>query len=234
MGRRRVEIKCIFDEFPDDASDLALVAIDVIRATTTAVTAVASGWRCFPVATLEEALRVAAKVDNPLLVGEIAGDLPDGFDFNNSPSEVARRTDRWRPIILLSTGGTRLLREAAQRSPVYVACLRNYIAQARVLAAQARSVLLLARATRGEFREEDQLCCAWIAQLLITEHFEPVGETETLVDRWRNASVDELESGASVEYLARSAQLEDWMFIRAHIGDLPGTYVLAGDEVLEA
>ena len=54
-----------------------VVGIDVIRATTTAVTAVAAGRRCFPVASLEEAVPLAARLANPLLVGELGGNRPD-------------------------------------------------------------------------------------------------------------------------------------------------------------
>src|SRR6187455_751440 len=49
--------------------DHAIVAIDVIRATTTLVTAVSLGFRCFPVPSLEHAVPLAAKLDRPLLVG---------------------------------------------------------------------------------------------------------------------------------------------------------------------
>jgi hypothetical protein len=52
----------------------------MIRASTTAVTAVAAGRLCFPVASLEAAVPLAARLDNPLLVGELVkhwGDAPD-------------------------------------------------------------------------------------------------------------------------------------------------------------
>jgi phosphosulfolactate phosphohydrolase-like enzyme len=41
--------------------DWTVVGVDVIRATTTAVTAVAAGRRCFPVASLEEAVPLARR-----------------------------------------------------------------------------------------------------------------------------------------------------------------------------
>lgn len=48
----------------------AVVAVDVIRASTTIATAVSMGRRCFPVPSLEAAWRVAARLCNPLLAGE--------------------------------------------------------------------------------------------------------------------------------------------------------------------
>ena len=69
-----------------------------------------------------------------------------------------------QPIILLSTSGTRLIAEAVRHGITYACCLRNAAAQARYLLAQDRDVLILGADSRGEFREEDQLCAARIAR----------------------------------------------------------------------
>src|SRR5437764_9210822 len=90
-----------------------VVGMDVIRATTTAVTAVAAGRRCFPVRSIEAAVPLAARLDNPLLVGELGGNMPYGFHLQNSPAEMDRRVELERPVILLSTSGTRMLSEVA-------------------------------------------------------------------------------------------------------------------------
>src|ERR1700738_1319704 len=91
----------VIDSFPESLAHYqkgyAIVAIDIVRATTTAITAVASGRRCFPVPTLGAALEVARGLDNPLLVGEQRGVIPAGFHLNNSPSELLVRTDIQRP-----------------------------------------------------------------------------------------------------------------------------------------
>ena len=87
----------IIDCFPESAlrynRGYAIVAVDVIRATTTIATAVSRGWRCFPVPSLEAAWRVSAKLHNPLLMGEVRGVVPEGFEMNNSPAALAHRTD---------------------------------------------------------------------------------------------------------------------------------------------
>lgn len=110
----------VIDCFPASASrypaDYAIVAIDVVRATTTAITAAAAGRRCFPIPTLGAARALANKmIGNPLLVGEQKGFLPAGFDLNNSPSELLARDDIDRPVILLSSTGTGLCYEASKR-----------------------------------------------------------------------------------------------------------------------
>ena len=97
----------VIDCFPERARDYweghAIVAIDVIRATTTAITSVDRGRRCFPVSTVADALALRARLPDALLVGELRGRTPAGFDLGNSPAALAQRTDVERPAILLSS-----------------------------------------------------------------------------------------------------------------------------------
>src|SRR6185437_8850419 len=130
MAQRSVVIDFLPERAAVHRGDRAIVAIDVIRATTTAVTAVALGRRCFPAATIEAAAELAAKLEHPLLVGEIGGQIPDGFDISNSPTQLEQLADVSRPIVLLSTSGTLLLAESRGAEAVYAGCLRNVQAQA--------------------------------------------------------------------------------------------------------
>ncbi|MBI3005428.1 MAG: 2-phosphosulfolactate phosphatase [Ignavibacteriales bacterium] len=167
--QRKVVIDCFPGSTEKYEERYAIVAIDVIRATTTAVTAVARERRCFPVPSIEAALPVAARLNNPLLVGELGGNMPYGFDLTNSPAQVDARTDVDRPMILLSSSGTQLIHGAQKGEAAYVACLRNYEALARYIARCHDRVAVIGAGTRNEFREEDQMCCAWIAELLLEE-----------------------------------------------------------------
>src|SRR5437879_1743632 len=107
--RRTVVIDCFEESLQPYRNGHAIVAVDVIRATTTAVTAVARGRKCFPVPSIEQAVSLTRKLSEPLLVGELGGSMPYGFDLNNSPADLEVRTDIHRPVILLSTSGTRLI-----------------------------------------------------------------------------------------------------------------------------
>jgi 2-phosphosulfolactate phosphatase len=216
------------------AADRTTVCVDVFRATTTAVTAVTSGRRCFPVASLEEALPVAAALDRPLLVGELGGSMPYGFDLQNSPDAIARRPDVWRPAILLSTSGTPLLTSAAASGQAYAACLRNWSATADHVIDDARAeVDVVGAGTRGEFREEDQLCCAWIAARLMAAGFEPAdAATADLAARWRDAAVDEAAAGKSAAYLRDTGQTRDIEFVLSHVDDLSSICVMASGELV--
>ncbi len=232
MQRKTVVIDGFPESLPDYRHGYAIVAVDIIRATTTAVTCVALGRRCFPAPTLEAAVPLAARLPNPLLVGELGGSMPYGFDLNNSPADLEARTDIHRPMLLLSTSGTRLICGAAEGQAMYVACLRNYSAQIAYLAAHHPAVAVIGAGSRGEFREEDQLCCAWIAAGLLAAGYEPQNEsTVAIVERWRNMPVDAIVDGASAEYLRKTGQSRDLEFILTHIDDLNEIYRFERGEV---
>src|SRR3981081_4106514 len=127
----KVTIGCFHEHLPPVAREATVVAIEGIRAPTTAITAVAAGHSLSPAGSMEAAVRLAADLDRPILAGELGGVQPYGFDMQNSPSEMLDLEDSSRPIILLSTSGTRLMMEAADRGVCHAACLRNASAQAR-------------------------------------------------------------------------------------------------------
>lgn len=231
-----VTIDCFTDLLPAYPPDAMVVGVDVIRATTTAITAVAAGRRCHVVPTLEEAMRLQGLLDEPLLAGELGGNMPYGFDLNNSPAAMASQPDPARPAILLSSSGTRLLTlSAAQHATTGVACLRNWRAQADAIAARGPgTVVLIGAGTRGEFREEDQLCCAWMAARLVERGYQAAGSTRRLIDEWRDAPAEVIAEGPSARYLRDSGQLADLTFILEHVDDLDTAFEVHGTEVVRS
>lgn len=228
--------KVVIDYLPESVrhyrEGYAIVAIDVIRATTTAISSVAAGWRCFPVSSLEHALPVAARLNHPLLVGELGGNMPYGFDVTNSPAKLARRPDNSRPIILLSSSGTRLIVDAAPADAVYLCCLRNVAPTAEFLAERHNRVAVIGAGTRGEFREEDQMCCAMVAARLMDQGFEAEdSNTAEIVARWQSAADDEWLQSKSVQYLKDSDQLDDLAFVQAHRDDISAVFMMKHGEV---
>ena len=228
-----VVINC-FQENPKIERDgYAVVAIDVIRATTTAITAAAAGWRCFPVPSKEAALLLQERLTNGLLAGEVSGDTPDEFELTNSPAEIAARQDIHRPLILLSSSGTKLIHAARECDFTYLACFRNFAALSQHLIDRHSRVVLIGAGTRGEFREEDQICCAWIARELIDAGYEAEDErTQCIVDLWGTAPAEACLCSKSVAYLRRSGQIKDLDFTLEHVNDLPHVFTMRDGEVV--
>jgi 2-phosphosulfolactate phosphatase len=226
----------VIDCFPEHAAryrkGYAVVAVDVVRATTTAITAAAARRRCFPVATLEAALELAGRLGNALLAGEQGGVIPPGFDLNNSPAQLLAHNEVERPVILLSSSGTKLCHEAANSDAAFVACLRNYTSLAGYLAARFPKVAVIGAGSRNEFREEDQLCCAWLAQCLLDLGYVSADDsTLEIVRRWRNKPVDAWVGNKSASYLKNSGQSADLDFILEHVADLNDPFALENGEV---
>lgn len=209
-----------------------IVAVDVIRATTTAITAAATGWRCSPVPTIEAALALAQELDNPLLAGESSGEMPVGFEMDNSPAELISRSDTHRPLVLVSSSGTKVIHKAAGCEAVYLACFRNHSVLAGYLAERHPRVAIIGAGSLGEFREEDQMCCAWIAAGLMSKGYLPENpQTAALVSRWRDAPPNACLCSRSVDYLRRTGRLRDLDFILAHVDDLRAVFTVRNGEV---
>lgn len=222
----------VYPNMPEAGDGFAIVGIDVIRATSTAVTAVAAGRRCYPVPSIEAAVPLAGRLQDPLLVGELGGNMPYGFHLQNSPAEMDRKVHLDRPVILLSTSGTKLLCEAARHGVTYAACLRNVGAQADHLISQHERVHLLTGESRGEFREEDRLCCGRIARRLLDAGYEPDGAfVEEIVKHWGDAPDTSFLDGHSVQYLTATGQYHDIEFILSHIDDLGSVFQMRDGEL---
>lgn len=234
LRRKTVAIDCFPESLSRYREGYAVVAVDVIRATTTAITCVVLGRKCFPVPSIDAAVPLAARLTNPLLVGELGGTMPYGFDLNNSPAALEGRTDIHRPMIFLSTSGTPLMCGGVESQAMYVACLRNYRAQIAHLVAHHPRVAVIGAGSRAEFREEDQLCCAWIAEGLLAAGYESENEqTLAVVKRWQGAPVESITTGASARYLRNTDQLKDLDYILAHIDDLDEVYRFERGQVVK-
>jgi len=227
----------IVDCFPSAAlryqDDYAIVAVDVIRATTLAITAVADGRRCLVAASLEDADVIRDGLGDALLAGELGGNMPYGFEMNNSPADLVARVDFERPLVMLSTSGTELMLAAGGSvHGAYAACFRNFTATARHLVGRHERVAIIGAGSRGEFREEDQMCCAWIADLLMEAGYRVEDDaTGRLVERWRGVPAAAIETGNSVGYLRRTGQLRDFDFTVAHVDDLDLVCAIEGNEL---
>src|SRR5215831_15928716 len=93
------------------------VVIDVLRASTTMVHALAAGCACIrPCAEVDDARALAGqgRAGKVLLAGERGGKPITGFDLGNSPREFTPRKCKGATLVFTTTNGTRALLRAAE------------------------------------------------------------------------------------------------------------------------
>jgi 2-phosphosulfolactate phosphatase len=130
------------------------------------------GRECHVVPTLKAAFDAASRLPNALLTGELDGEMPPGFELTNSPAQLAVRSDvspPGCPAFLLRHAPHVRNRDTA--TPRISPAFRNYRATIDHLANSHDAVTLIGAGTHGDFREEDQMCCAWIADGLMQSGF---------------------------------------------------------------
>src|SRR5262245_22700902 len=118
---------------PPDLADTTCVVFDVLRATSTMLTALAHGAaRVVPVSEIGEALAWRTRDPAVLLAGErdgvrilAAGGTGVDFDLGNSPRELDATRIRGRAIVITTTNDTRALRACAGARCVLLAAFLN-------------------------------------------------------------------------------------------------------------
>jgi len=116
-----------------DLSQTVCVVFDILRATTSMVTALANGAEAIiPVAEISEALAIRQQRPDVLLAGEREGvriptELTGGvqFDLGNSPREYTAAKVQGKTIVMTTTNGTRALRACAGAKTVLVGSFLN-------------------------------------------------------------------------------------------------------------
>jgi 2-phosphosulfolactate phosphatase len=143
------------------------IVVDVLRATSTITQALAAGYRrVLCCAEIDEARRLAETEGPAKLAGERRLEHIEGFDFGNSPREVAGQP-AVDTLILSTTNGTRLLVDAAARfERVYVGSLLNLEAVAAAASESGEDVAVLCAGVLGELTLDDAYCAGRIAEAL--------------------------------------------------------------------
>jgi 2-phosphosulfolactate phosphatase len=146
----------------------AVAIIDVFRAFTTAAVAFANGAsHIVMVSSVEEALRLRESGRASVCMGEVGGHAPPGFDFDNSPFEIAG-VDFTGKVIAQRTGaGTQGIVLARGSQCLYAVSLVTASATVRALRShQPEQISLVAMGNRVTRTDEDELCALHLRNLL--------------------------------------------------------------------
>jgi len=143
------------------------VVIDVFRAASLASYALAKGaTRIVPVATLEEAFALRREHPDWILAGERDCLRPEGFDYGNSPFEIANADLAGKTVVHSTSAGTKGLAAAmaAGADEVYFLSFPNMGATARrILADNPAEVSIVAMGKAAAApAPEDDLCAMYL------------------------------------------------------------------------
>src|SRR5436309_1302 len=167
---RPVSVHLLPSLVPDGAFAGGLaVVIDVLRATTTIVHALAAGCKAvLPCAEVEEARTLAGgmRAGRVLLGGERGGAPLPGFDLGNSPREYTAKLCRGNTLVLTTTNGTRALLRAVEAARTLVAAFVNYSAVCEQLRQDPRPVHIVCAGTEGSVSLEDTLLAGALVEYL--------------------------------------------------------------------
>lgn len=162
------------------------VVIDVFRAFSVACYAYARGAkRVIPVAEIDAALSIKRGHPEYLTIGERGGKKVDGFDFNNSPTEISEADVRGRTIVHTTSAGTQGLTNASQADVVLTGSLVNaaaICAYIEALKPERVSIVRMGKEAK-ERSAEDDLCAELLRGRLSGEGF----DASAVRDRLRDA-----------------------------------------------
>jgi len=188
---------------PATLGTATVLVIDVLRASTTIVTALTNGCRAIvPLDDPDEARRRAAATANALIAGERRGEPLEGFDLGNSPLEFTREQVAGRTLFLTTSNGTKALLAARSAAAIGVAGFVNLSAAASWAVEQGRDVVVLCSGERGDRSLEDEICAG-----LLVDRLQAASPNATL---GREAAEVARRARPYAKDLARLAQDSRW------------------------
>jgi len=162
---------------PHQADEVALrdrtvIAIDVLRASTTIITALHNGAReVIPVTTVESAVKLAGQLagDVVLLGGERGGRMIQGFSLGNSPAEYSTDRVKGKSIVFSSTNGSQVLVNGRYAREMVVCGFVNMRLVVDFLRERPRDFILACAGTNGAFSLEDAVCAGMVVHELVKD-----------------------------------------------------------------
>ncbi len=151
-------------------TDATCVVIDILRASTTMVHALANGAETvIPCLTVEDAQTVAAQLPagSCLLGGERHGQLIPGFDLDNSPFGYSPEVVSGKTVIFTTTNGTRALWECRSAKEIVIGAFANFTSVIHHLQRAGNPVHLICAGTNGKMTAEDILFAGAVAHHLL-------------------------------------------------------------------
>ncbi len=196
-----------------DLNETICVVFDVLRATSTIVTALANGaTEIHPVLEIADAVALRKKHRDILLAGErnglrITAELSGGigFEFGNSPREFTSEAVRGRKLVMTTTNGTLALVACRKTDITLAGSLLNLKATAKFIQKSApKNLLLVCGGTGTQTALEDVLGAgALIAELSTDAQLTPLSDSARIALTVYEANQEDLVGAFSLSQNGR-------------------------------
>jgi len=150
--------------------DKNVVVIDVLRASTTIITALNSGAReIIPVGSIESAVKVSGNLfgDVVLRGGERNGKIITGFNLGNSPSEYTEEAVKGKSIIFCTTNGSSAMVKAKYAKRMAIAGFVNVSLAADFIRQAGEDFAIVCAGKQLLFCIEDAVCAGMLVKMLV-------------------------------------------------------------------
>ena len=155
---RNIEV-CVSPELIHlyDTKEKNVVIVDIFRATSTMMAALANGVESItPIMDLETCRDFASK--GYIIAGERNGLAAEGFELGNSPLAYLNQAYSGKKIAMTTTNGTLAIEKTKEDAhQVLLGAFVNLKATAQYLIRQSQDVLILCAGWKGKFNLEDSL-----------------------------------------------------------------------------
>lgn len=149
---------------PEKIKDKIVVIIDVLRATSVMITALANGAKAvYPYKDIESVLENSKKSKSFVLGGERKGLKIEGFDFGNSPLEYTKEAVSGKDMFMTTSNGTRAIENSANGSKkLFIAAFLNVESVAKKILEENNDTVIICSGTDNNFSLDDALCAGEI------------------------------------------------------------------------
>jgi 2-phosphosulfolactate phosphatase len=151
------------------------VVIDVLRASTTLITALANGAKeIVPVATVEFAVKVSGGMfgGHTLLGGERNTKKLEGFALGNSPSDYISNAVEGKTIVYYTTNGSKAIVKAKFSENLFICSFINISVVAKYLVELSNNIEILCAGNNNLYSLEDSVCAGRLVKEIISQSTE--------------------------------------------------------------
>ena len=149
------------------------VVIDVLRASSTIITALSNGAKeVVPVGTVEFAVKVSGGIfgGQTLLCGERNTKKIEGFALGNSPAEYTKEIVSGKSIVFYSTNGSRAIVKAKYSANLFICSFNNMKSLSDHLKKLNEDILILCSGNNNFLSLEDSVCAGMLVNELVSDN----------------------------------------------------------------